>query len=509
VLTYLAGNNSKGTLGNLVLGGFDKSRFTGGTSIEFPSPGNTTLVVGIQSITYRTDQDVDTNVASFTSNGPGFLATIDSTLPYLWLPEDICNQFRDKYGLTYDEDENMYTVNDTMHSQNLQRNATVTFKIGSGPSNSNDATSIALPYAALDHEGTQLPFKNSTKYFPIRQSPNGIYVLGRAFLQEAYLIVDYERNNFTVAPAAFSDPMPDAEVMSIFSTDYVPPQTTETPPPSSSGGGGLSGGAIAGIVVGILAVAGLAALGAFFLWKRRREQKRKLTEKLNPDTQEIDTTQAGDQVKRRRVSELDSEPPSSPKPSMGGYYDRDVKDISPFPPINEMESPPAELYSPPPESIAGVSSGTPSERGGGDYFLAGAKMRRRGATRESSGNNTPGTPAVAPIAELPGDDGRFTVDGQHFEPVASPTQSPVHSRGPSDTSLATNIDQVISAPLPAETEQPPPAASEEQLERRPSHARGASDTTVQSDITAVSQPTPEELEHWASANNEPRRPLSE
>jgi hypothetical protein len=47
------------------------------------------------------------------------------------------------------------------------------------------------------------------------------------------------------------------------------------------------------------------------------------------------------------------------------------------------------------------------------------------------------------------------------------------------------------------------------MERRPSHARGASDTTIQSDTTAVSQPTPEEIENWAMGVGEPRRPLSE
>jgi hypothetical protein len=46
-------------------------------------------------------------------------------------------------------------------------------------------------------------------------------------------------------------------------------------------------------------------------------------------------------------------------------------------------------------------------------------------------------------------------------------------------------------------------------ERRPSHTRGLSDTTIASDSTAVSQPTPDELESWArSGNDAPNRPAS-
>ncbi|KAF2688332.1 acid protease [Lentithecium fluviatile CBS 122367] len=515
---YTAGasyrNDEKGVTGNLILGGYDASRVKveKGASIKMPSQQNNTLVVGVQSIIYTPDPDKEANAFSFTDESKGFLATIDSTLPYLYLPDAVCDEFAERFGLVYDEKHDIYTVNSTAHQTNVNLNATVSFRIGTGPDASDPFASIELPYAAFYYTIDQPLVENATEYFPIKKSPNGIYVLGRTFLQESYVIVDYERWNFTVAPVLYSQNTDEHDLVPIWNTTYSP--SVPTPTSIASGGGsGLSPGAVAGIVVGVVVVLLLAGLAFFFRWKKRQAKRQLYAEKSG---EEIDTSLAGGEVKHRRVSELDSEPPNSPKSSIAGLYGRDQKDVVPFPPINEMESPPAELYSPPP-----LSSTHSDGNGIGDYFLAG-KVRRRGATRESSGNNTPGTPDIlgaAPLAELPGDDGKYQ-------------GSPVHSRGPSDTSLQSKIDEVMTRPEKSPQRDPeahPDAIAEAEkeedkkeekeegeaqpevaLERRASHTRGLSDTTVQSDTTVVSQPTPEELEQWALGGEEgPRRPLSE
>jgi hypothetical protein len=497
-------NNSKGVPGSLVLGGFDESRFTQqGTSIFMPSNTNNTLLVGVQGITYHPDPNTDTNVISFTAarqSSSGFYATIDSTLPYLFLPDDICDEFASTFKLTFDNTTKLYTVNDTAHANNLKQNAAVTFKIGADSGdNSVNFTSIRLPYAAFDLQANSPLYAKPTNYFPIRKSPTGVYVLGRTFLQEAYIVVDYERLNFTVAPAAYSNPMPSPRIVSIFRKDYVPLGASPTATPEKKSG--LAPGAVAGIVVGIVILFLLLGLGAFFFWKKRR------TKTLpKEEISEIDTMVDGTQGKHRRVSELDSDPNGKP---VGGYYGNngrnDNKDVMPFPPISEMESPPAELYGPESAQLSAVTPST--ERVQGDYFT---KPRRRGATRESSQSGTPGTPGVHAIHELPGDDGQFQVGGLHFDRVESPIpERPVHSRGPSDSSIQTNIDGVISGSTTGVAGTTTNNSTRPGMERRPSHARGASDTTIQSDTTAVSQPTPEEIENWAMGVGEPRRPLSE
>lgn len=477
-----------------------------GLSIGMPNKQNNTLFVGVGSIIYDPDPDITTGQVSYTTGECDvgvFRANIDSTLPFLILPDCVCDKFQDSFGLTYDPVENLYFVNDTMHEQNKRLNATVKFKIVAGSVDSADFATITLGYSAFDHQWSSRTGNNATNYFPIQKSKNGLYTLGRTFLQEAYIVVDYERFNFTVAPAYYADAMPKDDLKIIYNTTYHPPSG-----PADSGSG-LGSGAIAGTVVGIVVAFVLAGIVAFCWW-RKRKIKKEAAHKTH-DTSQIDPTLAGQEIKYRRVSELTgSDLPNSPKTPLAGYYSTDHKSV---PPISEMspDSPPVELYSPPPESASDMD-------GGRDYFTAG-KPHRRGAQRDraSSGHNTPGTP----IAELPGDDGQFHTPG------VSPLNSPLHSRGPSDTSLSTNIDERLadrkkeattSRPThPAETaaageavgpknETQTESTTEATAERRPSHQRGLSDTTIASDSTAVSQPTPEEQERWA---REPRRPLSE
>lgn len=67
------------------------------------------------------------------------------------------------------------------------------------------AVNISLPYQAFDLQVTQPITENGTNYFPLRCSSNmSQYVLGRAFLQETYLFVDYEKSTFSLSQAQFN-----------------------------------------------------------------------------------------------------------------------------------------------------------------------------------------------------------------------------------------------------------------------------------------------------------------
>ncbi|KAH5696842.1 hypothetical protein HBI44_101680 [Parastagonospora nodorum] len=498
-------NGGNGATGNMVFGGYDQSRLvmTKGVSIPMPNKQNNTLLVGVNSIIYTPQQNVEPRPESFTSTtGDGFLAAIDSTLPYLVLPDEICDRFVKSFDLGFDSTTGLYTIDSAAHERNKQQNATVTFVVSAQTKNSASTSTIVFPYDAFHLQASDPIYANTTDYFPIRKSDNGRYILGRTFLQEAYIIVDYERGNFTVAPTVFSNPLPRENLVAIYNTSYVPPQRA-----SDSGGDGLAAGGIAGIVIGIVAAFLILGGAAFLYFKKRRNSKVTSNDQEGKPTG-IDTIGASGEMKHRRVSELTgSEAQSPPQFKVAGFYGGDHKSIPELPP----DSPPAELYSPP---LDGTNEP--------DYFT-GPKPRRRGATRDSSITGTPN----ATVAELAGDEGMTA------------TSRPKHSRGPSDNSLSTNIDEVLAGKEQdsgkvqrkhssrfvehtGDNDVPPRAeivvspventrldetggVAERSAERRPSHTRGLSDSTVASDNTVVSQPTPEELENWAKSDDAPKR----
>ncbi|UPX15973.1 uncharacterized protein EKO05_0006402 [Ascochyta rabiei] len=257
----------KSVFGSLILGGYDSTRFTPNAndfSFTFSSDPSKLLTVGVESITAT-----NTLKGTFSLSSGSHFSVIDSTVAQLWLPTDICTQFEEAFGLTYDANTDLYLVNDTIHANLTTLNPTITIKlVNSFQDTSTEYTNIQLPYAAFDLQASYPFYTNATRYFPIRRANNDSqYVLGRTLLQEAYLVVDYERANFTVAQATFPDPLPAANVVTI-----NPPNDEETNNGSSSS---LSTGAIAGIAVGIALFLVLLGLAAFFFFRKRRQSTRK------------------------------------------------------------------------------------------------------------------------------------------------------------------------------------------------------------------------------------------
>ncbi|KAF2017234.1 acid protease [Aaosphaeria arxii CBS 175.79] len=257
----------KSVFGSLIFGGYDSTRFEANDtpfSFTFSTDPSRLLTVGVESITATNTLDGTSSLSSSYH-----FSLIDSTVSHLWLPEDICDNFAVAFGLTYDNRTQLYTVNDTIHEQLTAKNPSVTIKlVNSMQDSSVNFTNIVLPYAAFDLQASYPYYDNATNYFPIRRATSDKqYVLGRAFLQEAYLIVDYERANFTVAQAAFPDPLPAADIVTI----KPPSNSTSTTSPSSSGSS-LSTGAIVGIAVGGAAVLIILGVVAFFFVRRKRRR---------------------------------------------------------------------------------------------------------------------------------------------------------------------------------------------------------------------------------------------
>ncbi|KAL1643057.1 hypothetical protein SLS58_005026 [Diplodia intermedia] len=261
---HTAGAHYRGVHGNLVIGGYDQSRFhPPAHNFTFAEDLDQFLVVGVQSI-YTNFSLAGMGDQNLVSNGHGHLSAIDSTVSQLWLPGDVCDNFAAAFGLSYDEASNYYLVNKTAHNKLLAANPTLKFRLGNRASNDPDnSVDIALPYAAFDLYIEPPAYPNTTRYFPIRRARNDTqYTLGRVLLQEAYLTVDYERGNFSLAQANYSDPMPASDIRAIHTLGWSP----ASPSPA------LSSGAKVGIAVGAVAGAVLALAGAYLCWWRPRRR---------------------------------------------------------------------------------------------------------------------------------------------------------------------------------------------------------------------------------------------
>ena len=181
--SYTAGNQYRFNkiLGSLTLGGYDASRFVPNSmTIALNQDDERDLVVEVETITFSAS-NITRSLS--TNSIPAF---IDSTVPYLYLPLSVCQEFESAFGIVWNEDVQAYLVNETLHSQLQAQDATVTFSLSN--SSSEQLVNISLPYAAFDLTANYPLLTNSSGYFPLMRATNeSQYTLGRAFLQEAYI----------------------------------------------------------------------------------------------------------------------------------------------------------------------------------------------------------------------------------------------------------------------------------------------------------------------------------
>jgi hypothetical protein len=147
-------------LGSLVLGGYDVSKFTpANISFSLSEEDARDLTVLIQSIT-------STNASAATSLLPTPVAAfIDSTVPYIWLPTEVCALFEQAFGLSYDNETELYLLNSSQHSALQAQNPNITFTLSN--LNAGQSVDITLPYAAFDLAVSYPIVANVTRYFPL------------------------------------------------------------------------------------------------------------------------------------------------------------------------------------------------------------------------------------------------------------------------------------------------------------------------------------------------------
>jgi hypothetical protein len=299
VISRLTKADGNTVLGSLTLGGYDASKVIPNDLTFIFAPDNERdLVVGVAGITANTTTKQNINLLEQDDLN----MFIDSTIAEMWLPTQVCKAFEDAFGLKYDNKTNLYLVDDTLHQTLLAQNPSVTFTLGQ--KYSTDATmQITLPYAAFDLEASP-PYRGlqqKKRYFPIRQGVNASqWVLGRTFLQEAYLTVDWERQNFSVSAIDWTFGKP-SQLIPIVSPQYA---VLEAPPAPKKP---LSTGAIIGAALGGgFALALILVVVGWWFWRRRHKRK------LEAIKAKYEADVAAAAAAKKETPDKSDEPPTSP-----------------------------------------------------------------------------------------------------------------------------------------------------------------------------------------------------
>lgn len=287
---YTAGASYKNMPGSLTLGGFDSARFVDHDTVFTITQEDNSPRVNVRSINvYNNNKpsgwSSSTNVLSAYNDT--FMALVDSTTPYLWLPEGICDSFASALNLTYNETFKLYTLTNDQYQDYSSSNAYVfTFSLASIDNNDNfglplsapGVVNITIPIKAFV-ASLQYPFaKQAIKYgqaavpyFMLRKATNGSNtIIGRSFLQEAYIRTKYDSGVFSLHQAAFPrDPDQDIKLNLI----KQPSNSPYPPPPPNKDHHGLTTPQMIGIAVGVVAFCTLL-VAALCFWGRRRKQKK-------------------------------------------------------------------------------------------------------------------------------------------------------------------------------------------------------------------------------------------
>ncbi|KAI0171774.1 acid protease [Hypoxylon sp. FL1284] len=321
---YTAGAYYGGERGvplSLTLGGYDENRFEP-HDVKFSLNATTRQPeVLVRSITAsvsdvsKAPADWSTPSTPLLSFDQSVTALLDSSTPYLWLPQTICDRFAERLNLTWNETFGLYLFSD---NDNLERyrsspDLSFTFTLSSEDNHDNfgqplDVTGVVniTISAGAFIQNLRYPFMNlieygapAVPYFPLKRTGSGSrIIIGRSFFQEAYLITNYETSTFSVHKAKFPEnPLRDTSVQTLAAYDHSP---YPGPPPRTDDGGSLTQSQITGMAIGICFV-GIVAIAIFFFlrWRRRKHRA-------------TDTAENNEEALKDKASTIEASPPTTP-----------------------------------------------------------------------------------------------------------------------------------------------------------------------------------------------------
>ncbi|TGJ83066.1 hypothetical protein E0Z10_g5715 [Xylaria hypoxylon] len=289
---YYAG--ARGIPMSLTLGGYDANRFES-HDVRFSLNATTrqpqVLVRAItasvsdigQAPTEWSGQSI--TLSSFNES---MTAMIDSSTPYLWLPTAVCDRFASALNLTWNETFGLYLFSgdDNLERYRSAPDLSFTFVFSSAdntgslgsPTNMSGIVNITVSANAFI-QSLQYPFMNlidygapAIPYFPLKRAENGSQlIIGRSFLQEAYIITNYETSMFSIHKARFpNSPLRNTSIQAIAASPNSP---YPGPPSKQHQSSNITQNQIAGAVVGVCLGAIALVTTAVLVRRKRRSLK--------------------------------------------------------------------------------------------------------------------------------------------------------------------------------------------------------------------------------------------
>lgn len=175
--------------GSLVFGGYDKARIIGNVLITPGSPrdeGIELYDIAIEGFGKNPPKAKEGLLAKGNSTlSKGLNVTIDGCSPYLTLPKSTCDSIAEYLPVAFNEDLGLYLWDTESEEYEIIVNSATSLSF-SFP-NMGDITKIRVPLMHLNLTLSEPIVDNPIPYFPCHVNDNGRYVLGRAFLQDAFL----------------------------------------------------------------------------------------------------------------------------------------------------------------------------------------------------------------------------------------------------------------------------------------------------------------------------------
>ncbi|KAJ5452899.1 hypothetical protein N7445_001082 [Penicillium cf. griseofulvum] len=353
------GSASFGISGSLKLGGYDQGRVFGDVSAQPVDSGKFPIElidigIGVAKggSPWKSSNMTGLLAQSNSSLASGFTVAVDPANPYIYLPQSSCDAIAANLPVTYNPGLGLYfwDTADAQYTKIVTSPSYLGFTFTKNGVNTEDIT-IKVPFALLNLT-LEAPLVNTpTQYFPC-MATNSTPALGRAFLQAAFVGVNWSKKSWFLAQAPGPDYSYIQNVVDISDSDtaikssgnsweptwentwtVLAPtnsSTTNLTTSTTTGSTGLSTGAKAGIGAGC-GIAALAAVAAacWFIYHRRQKYKR---------TPSQDSAAADLSSQQPPLSIITMAPVEAPDTKPSRFHELDSDRAIAFPPTSTQTS---------------------------------------------------------------------------------------------------------------------------------------------------------------------------